>query len=196
MKLKGIIFDLDGTVVEVPYDWNQIKKELKTQGEPVLYFLSSLDEPERSIRWKLLEKYEDEATLKAVIKEGMQEFLDFLAQKGIKNALVTNNSHKNVSYLLDKFNLKFDCIISRDSGLWKPSGAPFYAALKKLRIKREESCVLGDSHFDIQAANEAGISKVFILNKDKEKFSSTHAEVFPSAEALKRRIKKLILTGR
>lgn len=193
MKLKGIIFDLDGTVVDVPYNWNQIKKELKTQGEPILYFLSSLKEPERSAKWKLLEKYENEATLRAVLKEGIQEFLDFLAQAGIKKALVTNNSRKNVSYLLDKFNLKFECIISRESGLWKPSGVPLFAALKKLEIKREESCVIGDSHFDIQAAADAGISKVFILNKDKKKFTSFHVEVFSSVETLKKRIEDLIL---
>ena len=195
MKLKGVIFDLDGTVVDVPYDWPQIKKELKTQGEPILYFLSSLEEPERSIKWKLLEKYENEATSRAVLKEGIPEFLEFLAQRGIKRALVTNNSYRNVSYLLDKFNLKFDCLVSRENGIWKPSGAPFSTALKKLRIKKEESCVIGDADFDILAANEAGISKVFILNKNKEKFSLTGAEVLFSVKSLKKRIERLILTG-
>lgn len=195
MKLKGVIFDLDGTVVDVPYNWPLIKKELKTQGEPILRFLSGLEEPERSIKWKLLEKYEDEATSKAVLKEGIPEFLEFLAQRRIKRALVTNNSYRNVSYLLDKFNLKFDCIMARENGLWKPSGAPFSAALKKLRIKKEESCVIGDSDFDIRAANEAGISKVFVLNKNKGKFTLTGTEVFSSVKSLKKRIERLILTG-
>jgi len=187
MEIKGVIFDMDGTVVEVSYDWNLIKGELNTQGKPILYFLRNLKEPEKSKKWKILEKYEEQATRTAVLKQGMREFLCFLSQKKIKIALVTNNSRKNVNYLLSKFKLSFDCIITRESGLWKPSGAPFVAVMRKLRLRREECCVIGDSHFDIQAAKEAGISKIFILNKDKEKFNRTDAEVFPSVKALKRK---------
>ena len=191
MKLKGVIFDMDGTVVDVPYDWNRIKAELKTQGKPILVYLRSLEEPEKSEKWKVLEKYEEEATMKARLKRGMREFLDLLREKGIKKALVTNNSQKNASFLLKKFNLEFDCVISRESGLWKPSGAPFLAALKKLGLRKEECCVVGDSHFDVKAAEEAGIPYIFIVNEDKEIFSSMNAEVFSSIEALQERIEKI-----
>ena len=195
MKLKGVIFDMDGTVVDVPYDWNRIKAELRTQGKPILVYLKSLKEPEKSEKWRVLEKYEEEATMKAELKRGMREFLNLLREKGIKNALVTNNSQKNVSFLLKKFNLEFDCIISRESGLWKPSGAPFLAALKKLGLKKEECCVVGDSHFDVKAANEAGIPNVFILNEDKERFASMNAEVFSSEKELKKKIEQLLVKG-
>ena len=47
MKLKGVIFDMDGTVVDVPYDWIQIKTDLETQGEPILVYLNSMEEPEK-----------------------------------------------------------------------------------------------------------------------------------------------------
>ncbi len=131
MKLKGVIFDMDGTVVDVTYDWNQIRAELNSQGKPILIYLKNLEEPEKSEKWKVLEKYESEATQKARLKPGMRGFLDLLSQQGIKIALVTNNSQKSVSFLLEKFNLEFDCIISRESGLWKPSGTPFQAVLEK-----------------------------------------------------------------
>lgn len=195
MKLKGIIFDMDGTVVDVPYDWNRIKAELMTQGKSILVYLRSLEEPERSEKWKVLEKYEKEATSKARLKRGMRGFLDLLNEKGIKKALVTNNSQKNVSFLLKKFDLEFDCVISRESGLWKPSGAPFLAALEKLGLRRKECCVVGDSHFDIKAAEEAGIPNVFILNEDKERFGSMDAEVFSSTEELKKKIEQLLKKG-
>lgn len=195
MKLKAVIFDMDGTVVDVPYDWNQIKADLNTQGKPILVYLHNLEDPEKSEKWKVLEKYEDAATRKAELKQGMREFLDLLTKKGVKKALVTNNSKKNVSFLLEKFNLEFDCVISRESGLWKPSGAPLLAALKKLGLKREECCVVGDSHFDIKAANEAGIPHVFILNKNQERFAATNVEVFSSVEALRERVESLLEVG-
>jgi len=192
MKLRGVIFDMDGTVVDVSYNWNGIRAELATQGKSILGFLSTLEEPQKSEKWRVLERYENEATMKAKLKPGMARFLDFLSERGIKKALVTNNSKKNVDFLLKKFDLEFDCVISRESGLWKPSGAPFAAVLEKLGLKREECCVIGDSPFDVKAANEAGISCVLILNEDKERFASTNAEVFSTVGELQERLKALL----
>lgn len=191
-NLKAVIFDLDGTIVDVPYNWPQIKEELGTEGVSILSYLAELKEPKRSKKWKILEKYEKEATKRAVLKKGIPQLLDFLTKKSIKKALVTNNSQKNVSIILEKFNLEFDCIICRESGLWKPSGAPFISALKKLGVEREMCCVVGDSHFDIRAAEEAGIDKVFILIRKKEKYSSHSAELVESVEMLKEKIEELI----
>jgi len=183
---------MDGTVVDVPYDWVKIKAELETQGKPILTYIKNLDEPERSKKWEILERFEYEATQKAELKPGMREFLDLLSTRGVKKALVTNNSRKNVSFLLEKFMLEFDCVISRERGLWKPSGAPILVALRELQLNKEECCVVGDSHFDIRAAEEAGIPLIFILNEDRERFVEMNAEVFNSVEALQIKMVKLL----
>jgi HAD superfamily hydrolase (TIGR01509 family) len=183
---------MDGTVVDVPYDWGEIKDELETRGEPILPYIHNLGEPERSEKWKILERFESEATQKAKLKPGMREFLGLLSARGVKKALVTNNSRKNVSFLLKKFRLEFDCVISRERGLWKPSGAPLLLALKELQLDKEECCVVGDSHFDVRAAEEAGIPLIFILNEDRERFDKMNAEVFGSVEELQTTIVKLL----
>jgi len=183
---------MDGTVVDVPYDWGKIKAELGTQGKPILTYIENLDEPERSKKWKILERFESEATQEAKLKPGMRDFLDLLSTRGVKKALVTNNSRKNVSFLLEKFRLEFDCVISRERGLWKPSGAPILVAMKELQLDKEECCVVGDSHFDVRAAEEAGIPLIFILNEDTEKFIEMNAEVFSSVEALQAKMVKLL----
>ena len=192
MLLKGVIFDMDGTIVDAPYDWKKIKSDLVNQDKPILSFLKSLKEPERSEKWKILEEYEDKATKKAVLKDGIPDLLDFLTEKGVRKVLVTNNSRRNVTFLLNKFKLRFDYVISRESGLWKPSGAPFIAVMERLKLRREECCVIGDSHFDIKAAVEAKISKIFILNRDRDKFDRTKAEVFDSVKKLKKKLVFLV----
>ena len=163
-----------------------------TPGLPILSYLDSLEEPERSHKWRRLHKYEDEATKKARLKEGTREFLQFLTRRGLKKALVTNNSLRNVRFLMRKFRLEFDQVLSRESGLWKPSGAPFEEVIRRLGLKKEECAVVGDSFFDLQAAKEAGIEKVFLLSQDKDKFSSSRAEVISSVAALQRRIGALL----
>ncbi|MGD2295526.1 MAG: HAD family hydrolase [Candidatus Aminicenantes bacterium] len=192
MTIKGVIFDMDGTVVEAPYDWERIRAALGTMGKPILAYINSLEEPERSEKWKILRRFEYEATRQAKLNKGIPELLDFLEKKGIWRALVTNNSQDNVSYLLEKFNLEFDFVLARESGLWKPSSAPFIAVLDRFNLKREECVVIGDSHFDFRAGAEAGIAKIFILNADKGKFLSTETEIFASVKEIQRRIAALI----
>jgi HAD superfamily hydrolase (TIGR01549 family) len=190
--IKCVIFDMDGTVVDVPYDWKKIKEELQTQGAPILSHIQGLKEPEKSEKWKILEKFEEEATAKAVLKEGMREFLSFLESKKIKKALVTNNSRRNVDILLKKFRLEFDFILSREAGLWKPSGAPFLYVLKKLRLEKEKCCVVGDSHFDVKAAADAGIQIVFILGSKKQKNLPVGVRIFQTFHDLKKWLERFI----
>lgn len=192
MGIKGVIFDMDGTIVDVPYDWPQIKSSLDTQGKPILSYLQGLSEPEKSEKWAILEKYENEATEQARIKPGMGEFLDYLSERQIKIALVTNNSRRNVQILLRRFNISFDTVISRESGLWKPSASPLLAVLQEWRVDREECCVVGDTQFDIEAAEAAGIAKIFIFSEDKERFHPTRAELLVSVSELWSRIEKLL----
>ncbi len=196
MKLiECVIFDMDGTVVDVAYDWKMIKQKLQTQGKPILTYIQNLEEPERSRKWAILEKYEEEATAQATLKEGMESFLAFLEEKNIKKALVTNNSRKNVDYLLDKFGLNFDFVLSREEGLWKPSGAPFLFVLEKLGIEKKHCCVVGDSHFDVKAAKEAGIGIVFILGHGKDLDLFSEAEMVHTVEELEQKIAKILFGG-
>ena len=104
---------------------------------------------------------------------------------------MTNNSEKNVDVLLKKFRLEFDCVICRESGLWKPSGAPLRAALRKLRVEKEASCAVGDSHFDVKAAEEAGIQKIFILPRQELEYSPS-AEIVQSVAELQQKISQLL----
>jgi len=192
MNIRAIIFDMDGTIVDTPYNWKKIREELDTQGMPILSYLDSLKGAERIKKWKILKKHERKATLEAVLKEGIPEFLQFLRRREIKSALVTNNSWKNVSHLMKKFHLKFDYILSRESGLWKPSGAPFLYILEKMGLSAEECCVVGDSHFDIKAAQEAGITRIFFLAKERDEFSSLQAEVVGSVMEIQERIERIL----
>ncbi len=192
MKLRGVLFDMDGTVVEVPYDWPRIRAEIGAGGIPLLTYISGLPEPQRSQKWEILQRYEDEATRQAVLKRGMRKFLAFLRAKSVRTALITNNSQKNVDALLERFSLKFDCVLSRDSGLWKPSGEPLRAAMSILELGPDECCVVGDSHFDIKAALDAGISRIFILSKERAKFAAWTVEIFGTVASLRRRIEELL----
>jgi phosphoglycolate phosphatase len=192
MRIKGVIFDLDGTVVENDYDWSRIREELGTEGASILGYLDSLEEPERSAKWAILERHEALQTQASELRGGVLELLGMLSARRIATALVTNNSRKNTEFLLAKFGLAFDCVITREQGLWKPSGAPFLEVLRTLGLEPGECGVIGDTHFDVLAALDAGIDSIFLLTDAPERFAGYPVEVFAAVEVLLDRLEHLV----
>jgi pyrophosphatase PpaX len=193
MRLEGVIFDLDGTVVENDYDWTGIRDELGTGATSILHYLDALEEPERTAKWTILETHESRQTEASVLRRGVRELLGFLRARRIAAALVTNNSRKNTEFLLAKFRLDFDCVITRESGLWKPSGAPFLEVLRTFGLGPEACGVVGDTRFDVLAALDAGIERIFLLSDEPELFAGLPVEVFPDIDDLKLRLESLLL---
>ena len=87
-----------------------------------------------------------------------------LAGRGIATALVTNNSDANTRRLLEDFALDFEVVVTRDSGHWKPSGAPITEAVQRLGVAPECSLGVGDSHYDNMAARDAGLARICVLH--------------------------------
>lgn len=191
MAVKLVIFDLDGTVVENNYDWPLIKKSLGVEGGSILSYLDSLPEPERSRKYAVLEEFEKEQTKLARLKPGIGEFLKELREQGRKTALVTNNNRENTEFLLKKFNLSFDLVLTREAGLYKPAGEPFQEVMKRFGVTAEETVVIGDTNYDVQAAGRAGIEQVFILKSSMTPTNLGKAKVVNSFEEIKARLKEL-----
>src|SRR5512140_684678 len=88
MSIRGLIFDLDGTVVENDYDWPRIRKELGTGAASILGYLDSLAEPERSAKWAILERHEARQTQASVLRGGILDLLRMLRSRRVATALV------------------------------------------------------------------------------------------------------------
>jgi HAD superfamily hydrolase (TIGR01509 family) len=147
---------------------------------------------ERSRKWSVLETHEAEQTEASVLREGVRDVLGLLRERGIAVALVTNNSRKNTDFLLAKFRLAFDCVITRESGLWKPSGAPFLEVLRTFHLAPGECGVIGDTRFDVLAALDAGIDTIFLLSEEPERFDGLPVEVFPDLGDLIDRLERAL----
>ncbi len=190
--MEACVFDMDGTLVDAGYDWRAIKAALGVNGSSLVDDLNGFDEPERSEKWETLRRYEREATQSARLRPGVHDLLSLLGGKGIKTALVTNNSSDNVSFLLDKFALSFDAVVTRDSGLYKPSGAPVAEAVRRLGAAPEKTLCVGDSRYDILACRDAGCGWVCILFDEQGLFSPDADIAFPDIAGLTKHLAALL----
>ncbi|MBI5118827.1 HAD-IA family hydrolase [Candidatus Poribacteria bacterium] len=184
--IEACVLDMDGTLIDSDYDWLSIRAALDVKGVSILDDLNGLEGEERERKWAKLREIEHAATLAARLKPGARELLELLARKGIKTALVTNNSDVNVAYLLEEFKLEFGVVITRDSGLYKPSGAPVSEAARRLGASPGRTLCVGDSLYDILSCREADCRWACILF-DKNNRVSPHADIcFPDIERFMR----------
>ena len=182
--LKAVLFDMDGTLIHSEYDWPAIRAELEIDGPSIIDVLNALPEPQRAESWARLEAIERQASLRAILVDGAADLLELLAERGIETALVTNNSTENTEALLSRFGLSFNVVITRDSGLFKPSGAPLVEAMRRLGVSGAETVAVGDSHYDVRAAREAGCSQVIIVNGGCRRWGEDADQAFENLREL------------
>jgi HAD superfamily hydrolase (TIGR01509 family) len=161
--IKLAIFDMDGTVFESRLDWRAIRDRLEVKpGQSILreiYGGERVDER----RLAVLERYEKENTMRAGVIDGASEFLCHLKERGIIVVLITNNNRENTDYLLNKHQLCFDLVITRESGLWKPDPEPFLHVMESYGRAPSETISIGDSHYDVKASKAAGLEHIYII---------------------------------
>jgi HAD superfamily hydrolase (TIGR01509 family) len=167
---------MDGTVVESYLNWPEIKKELNLDNGNILKEIYKNNTTDFN-KLKILEKYERLNTLKTKPIKGINEYLDYLRLKKVKTALVTNNNKKNTDYLLKKFNIAFDSVITREMNLWKPEPDAFLYLMKTYNFTSDQIISVGDSHYDVKASRAANIRQIYIIQTDGKNLPDD-AEVF------------------
>ncbi len=188
--LKVIVFDLDGTLTSIAFDYKKAKAE-------VLSFLVSsgvneklLDEAKsiylnieaavgyikkefgedraRAVRRKafeIVDSYERQEIGKTFLNDGALSLIHCVKSKGIKVAVCTNNSSYTAISILRELNLLdlIDVIVTRDDvERLKPYPDPLLLVCSKLKISPSEALFIGDSLVDLLAAKAAGTKFILI----------------------------------
>lgn len=171
--IRGMIFDLDGTLFEAEYDWPAIKTRLgvsRADGS-ILDYLQALPPEQARGKRALLERIEDRATRTGHLKPGALDLLAVLRRMGMKLALVTNNRACNAHHVVDRYGLVFDVVLTRDDGWHKPSGEPLLQAARRMGLAPGELAAVGDNDLDLRAARSAGVALAVIVNADAGRFA-------------------------
>ena len=185
---KGVIFDLDGVIVDTAkfhfLAWRKLANNLgldftEEQNEQ-LKGVSREDSLKKILDWGELElsktEFKRQMTLKNEnylsyvakmdedeILPGVQKVIDYLIEHNVPFAL--GSASKNARNILKKVNLldKFDAIVDgTDVSKAKPDPEVFLIAANKLNVKPENSIVFEDSLAGVQAANNANMISIGI----------------------------------
>ena len=188
MKNKGIIFDLDGVIVDTAkyhyLAWKEIAKKLGYQFDEKdneelkgVSRVKSLDillqkagtkldqiEKEKLLTEKNNQYLELVSNIdKQEMLPGIESLLNWLNQENIPFSL--GSASKNAPYILEKLKIKdqFSAIVDgNDVTKAKPDPEVFLIAAKKMGLKPNECVVIEDSQAGIEAAKKAGMTAIGI----------------------------------
>lgn len=140
-----------------------------------------------------LEKYREILMNKIHPDQDVLETFEFLKQKGIRIALLTNESVPRVEAYLKKTDLKhyFDTIIvSADINIEKPDLRFFRQALNRLNISSEEMVMFGDNAIADGACKKLGIFFVLVTGYRNQSWVWEQGESFQPDDVIKKVTRK------
>ena len=187
-RIKAIIFDLDGTLVNTlddlkiacetvikeygrNYEWTEADyKHFVGNGLKKLVeraFDHTLSETELDEAFGKVSAIYNEIKLDhAYSYDGIKDVLEELKEKGIKLAVVTNkpnNAAKDMVFKIFNQNT-FDLITGAIDGIpHKPAPDSTLNTLNTLGFTPDEAIYIGDSNVDMQTARNAGIKAIGVL---------------------------------
>ena len=162
--IRGIIFDMDGTLTAPHIDFQALRREMGVMAGDIVDHLKSVDDAERRRLETILHRFEEDAAVNAALQPGAAKLLDTLRGRGIKLGLLTRNSRKSVETVLAKFGLSFDATLTREDAPHKPSPEPVLALARQWRFSPSEMLVVGDYVYDLRCAHNAGARGVLLVN--------------------------------
>lgn len=171
------IFDFDGTLADLPVDWQGLKGTL-TQRFRDLYdrdfkferLNKGLDHVGKQLgkaglfeAYRIIEQFEGKAIKLMRPRESPLETLRRVQERGGTSAVCSNNMSVTVKACLDLLEVsdKVAVVVGRDSvSQAKPDPEGLCRILTRLGVDARQAVFVGDSPDDAEAARSAGISFV------------------------------------
>ncbi|MCJ1250413.1 hypothetical protein MMC30_007641 [Trapelia coarctata] len=171
-KLKGIVFDVDGTLCEPQnYMFAQMRAALSIpRTTDILEHIYSLPTPSaQESAMNAIRAIEQTAMAAQKPQPGLEELMGYLRGRGVRRGICTRNFDLPVSHLLSKFlpGHDFAPIITRDFRPPKPHPAGILHIAKEwgLGDGGEGLIMVGDSIDDMTAGHRAGAATVLLANE-------------------------------
>ena len=175
--IKGVIFDLDGTLIQLPINYDIIQKNLKEFFNisenlkpliPTIIELSKNDQNKINAAFNLICEEEFLALKNFKIMDDAVEVLKFLKSKNLILCLVTMQCRSVLKEILYKMNILdlFDFIISRDENYDRFE--QIQTSLKHTFLNSSEVLVIGDRIHDVESAKKSGCIPILKINEIKK----------------------------
>ena len=183
VRLRGVVFDLDGTLVVQELDFDAMRREIGLPvGTPLLEAVERLHGAEREAAVAVLRRHELAAAETARLNPGVGDFLDWLAGRGVRRAVLSRNMRQAVLKVLDRCGVSFDPVLAREDAPYKPSPEGIWQICGAWGLAPAEVLMVGDYLYDVQAGRSAGTRTALVTHGRTLPFAALADVAFASFE--------------
>ena len=178
MQIKAVIFDLDGTITQPFFNFDDIREEigLARDSGPVLESMEKMTAQQRQEAEKILHYHEQKAVTESKLNPNAKQTLSALRAAGIRIGVLTRNKRDNAHAIAQKHELQFDTVIGREDGPVKPDAFGVLSICEQFGVKPRETMLVGDYLFDLLCAKAAGAVAVLLANNNQADEFVEHAD--------------------
>ena len=177
---RGIVFDLDGTLVDSRLCFKTIRQQLGIpEGEWILEYLETLPTDEKALKHEALKQIELDAARGATLFPGVHDLLKVLHLKDVRLGIFTRNCTAVTQYLVEAFRLRLDLVITRDDAPPKPDPTGVLMFLSQWNIASHELLFVGDAPSDIECGKSAGVKTGLFTNSRAHNEGLQPHHIFP-----------------
>jgi len=200
LKVKGILFDLDGTILDT--------RDAYVEAAKTAFAATGQEPPETAVALEIPKRIEQRQPIGDIVKADMRQFLDvylrtfyavsFTKTKPVANVAITLDGLRRKAKLalitmrcvpkeavvaeLKQFDLaKYfaHVVTALDTRQPKPSPEALIKAVKALDVQMCDCVIVGDSVSDVRAGKAAGAKTVAVLSGlfTREELSVTNPDL-------------------
>jgi HAD superfamily hydrolase (TIGR01509 family) len=161
------IFDLDGTLTEPVHDFPAIRAALGLSEDlGTLEGIARMPAERQAGAMDKLDQIGWDYALRSKAQDGALQALRILRSRGRRMGVVTRNNHRNLAESLRRIGmLSFfepQDLIGREMQPGKPSAKPLLHLLAGWQADPQDSVMVGDAIYDLQAGRDAGVATVYL----------------------------------
>lgn len=165
-RLKGVVFDMDGTltvpVIDFPAMYRAVLGSdryaaLGSGSVDILHHIETWTPPEQQRAYEIIADFERQGLDRLQIMPGALELCAYLDSMQIRRGLITRNMKAAVDLFHQRFGIMFIPALSREFRPYKPDPAPLLHICSTWNIHPSEVMMIGDSlRDDVVCGNRAG----------------------------------------
>ncbi|KAF8388304.1 hypothetical protein HHK36_026970 [Tetracentron sinense] len=168
-RLRGVVFDMDGTltvpVIDFPAMYKAVLGEEEyvsvrsknPSGIDILHYIENWSPEKQRKAFEIITDFERQGLDRLQIMPGAAELCGYLDSKKIRRGLITRNIKAAVDLFHKRFGIVFSPALSREFHPYKPDPAPLLHICSNWDVHPYEVIMIGDSlKDDVACGKRAG----------------------------------------
>ncbi|KAK9288001.1 hypothetical protein L1049_016446 [Liquidambar formosana] len=168
-RLRGVVFDMDGTLTVPVIDFQAMYKAVlgeevylsvksnNPSGIDILHHIENWRPEKQQKAYQIIADFERQGLDRLQIMPGAAELCGFLDSKKIRRGLITRNVKASVDLFHLRFGMAFSPALSREFRPCKPDPAPLLHICSTWEVQPNEVMMIGDSlKDDVVCGKRAG----------------------------------------